>query len=403
MIKPINVAQETQLFHRLSHYSRLPNYQNLKNIGLEQKDLLIRTIAENMDTSRPELMEAFKTTLELLSQGKFQKAVEGLKELLPNDAAMREFPEGIAIMAKGWGKPIIFPQKGAFKWLGWADKPQELTTKGLWESAYGEQPGVIFGAVGNSNIKPEQVRGGCALSKKELSAQYEASIKEFFAPIFKYFKELGVKSEDMGFAFAHSDCGVDKAAREIVEAHNLRGIATTPTEYTQYIRATEGSIPADKPCYFSADFPSGVYIADFPYPTVLTRNVGQIEDYADVYSKLVGKDNPIGIFGGGEHAFVHDTREALIGRNGSQWVPVDIMRDKHGITIPATNEDGIVTNAARNILEKVNGSPYEKYRYAFENYLPSSAIKEDIAQYDPQMAITTIAHANLTKNGKIPY
>ena len=78
------------------------------------------------------------------------------------------------------------------------------------------------------------------------------------------------------------------------------------------------------------------------------------------------------------------------------------MKDKHGITIPATNEDGVVTNAARNILEKVNGSPYEKYRYAFENYLPSSAIKEDIAQYDPQMAMTTIAHARLQKAGKIP-
>lgn len=396
MIKPLNIASDAQLFNRLSTHTRILNFQNLKNIGCEQKDLLIRTLAENMDTSRPELMEAFKETLELLSLGKFQKAVNCLKELLPNDAAMREFPEGIAVMAKGWGKPIVFPQKGAFKWLGWADKPQKLTTKGLWKAAYGEEPGVIFGAVGNSNIKPEQVRGGCALSKKELSAQYEQSIKEFFAPIFKYFKELGVKSEDIGFAFAHSDCGVDKAAREVVEAHGLKGIATTPTEYTQYLRVAE-EIPTTV-----KDFPSGADIADFPYPTILTRNVGQIEDYADVYSKLVGKDNPIGIFGGGEHAFVHDTREALIGRNGSQWVPVDIMRDKHGITIPATNEDGVVTNAARNILEKVNGSPYEKYKYAFDNYLPSNAVKEDIAQYDPQMAMTTIAHARLQKAGKIP-
>ncbi len=399
MIKPINLTSEPILFNNLTHNSPkiCQEIQNIKNIGLSQKNILIKTLAENMDTSRPEVMEAFKTALELLSQGKFQKAIEGLKELLPNEAAMKEFHNSFAIMAKGWEKPILFPKVSGFKWLGWADRPQELTTKGLWEAAYGEQPGVVFGAVGNSNIKPEQVRGGCALSKKELSAQYEASIKEFFAPIFKYFKELGVKSEDMGFAFAHSDCGVDKAAREIVEAHNLRGIATTPTEYTQYLRTSEDIIPN-----IFSDFPNGAIIADCPYPTVLTRNVGQIEDYADVYSRLVGKNNPIGIFGGGEHAFVHDTREALIGRQGSQWVPVDIMHDKHGITIPATNDDGVVTNAARNILEKVNGSPYEKYRYAFENYLPSSALKEDIAQYDPQMAITTIAHANLTKSGKIP-
>lgn len=395
MIKPIMTSAEPKLFRKLTTNSKavLSRFENIQNIGLDQKDILIRTLADNIET-RPEVIESFKSALELLSQGNFRKAVDGLKELLPNDAAMRELPEGIAIMAKGWEKPIIFPQKGAFKWLGWADKPQELTTKGLWDAAYGEEPGVIFGAVGNSNIKPEQVKGGCSLTKKELSAQYEKSVQDFFAPIFKYFKNLGVKSEDIGFAFAHSDCGVDKAARNVVEAHGLKGIATTPTVYTQYLKTVEGSHTADKLCY---------QVADFPYPTVLTRNVGQIEDYADVYSKLVGKDNPIGIFGGGEHAFIHDTREALIGRNGSRWVPVDIMKDQHGIVIPATNEDGVVTNAARNILEKVNGSPYEKYRYAFENYLPSDAIKEDIAQYDPQMAMTTIAHARLMQNGRIPY
>ena len=397
MIKPLSIAEDARLFTQLvgGQKKASQEIQNLRNLGLEQKDLLIRTIAQNTDPSNPELVEAFSAMLKLLTEGKFSEAIQGIKEFLPNEAAMKEFRDGFAVMAKGWENPIVFPKKGAFKWLGWADKPQELTTRGLWEAAYGEEPGLIVGAVGNSNIKPEQVKGGCALTKKELSAQYEQSIQDFFAPIFKYFKELGVKGEDIGFAFAHSDCGVDKAARNVVEAHGLKGIATTPTEYTQYLR------PLNETPEIITELPNAV-IADFPYPTVLTRNVGQIEDYADVYSRLVGKDNPIGIFGGGEHAFVHDTREALIGKNGSQWVPVDIMKDKHGITIPATNEEGVVTNAARNILEKVNGSPYEKYRYAFENYLPSSAIKEDIAQYDPQMAMTTIAHARLQKAGKIP-
>ncbi|MCM1338416.1 MAG: hypothetical protein NC191_01955 [Muribaculaceae bacterium] len=397
MIKPLSIAEDARLFTQLvgGQKKACQEIQNLKNLGLEQKDVLIRTIAQNTDPSNPELTEAFSTMLKLLTEGKFSEAIQGIKAYLPNEAAMSQTSRGNAIMAKGWKKPIIFPEKGVFKWLGWADKPQELTTRGLWEAAYGEEPGVIFGAVGNSNIKPEQVRGGCALTKKELSAQYEKGIVDFFAPIFKYFKELGVKSDDIGFAFAHSDCGVDKAAREIVETNGLKGIATTPTTYTQYLRPLEELSQ-------SAEFPNGAIVADFPYPTVLTRNVGEIEDYADVYSRLVGKDNPIGIFGGGEHAFVHDTREALIGRNGSQWVPVDIMKDRFGITIPATNENGTITNAARNILEKVNGSPYEKYRYAFENYLPSSALKEDIAQYDPQMAMTTIAHARLQKAGKIP-
>jgi hypothetical protein len=399
-MQPISIITEPKLFNQLTQKFHVNNkeIQNLKNIGLEQKDILIRTIAENMDTKRPELVEAFTKMLKLLSEGKFQEAVQDIKVLLPNDAAMKQIKgQGIGIMARGWEKPVIFPQKGAFKWLGWADKPQELTTGGIWKSAYGEEPSLIFGAVGNSNIKPEQVKGGCSLTKKELSAKYEQSIKDFFNPIFNYFKELGVKNEDIGFAFAHSDCGVDRAAREIVDAHGLKGIATTPTEYTQYLRALK-DVNANE----LKNLPSGAVIADFPYPTILTRNVGQIEDYAEVYSKLVGKDNPIGIFGGGEHAFVHDTREALIGKNGSQWVPVDIMKDKHGIVIPATNESGTVTNAARNILERVNGSPYERYKFAFDNYLPSSSIKEDIAQYDPQMAMTTIAHSRLAKAGKIP-
>ena len=80
---------------------------------------------------------------------------------------------------------------------------------------------------------------GSSLSKKELSQKYEDAIVDFYAPIVNYLKENGAKTSDIGFAFAHSDCGVDKAARQIVEQHNLKGFATTPTEYTQYLRGTE--------------------------------------------------------------------------------------------------------------------------------------------------------------------
>ena len=204
---------------------------------------------------------------------------------------------------------------------------------------------------------------------------------------------LGAKTEDIGFAFAHSDCGVDKAARNIVETHNLKGFGITPTEYTQYLRGKE--MPATK------EFPNGFVLADFPFPTVLTRNISQIEDYATVYGKMVGKDNPLGVFGGGEHAFARDAREALIGPGGANSIPVDIMRDKFGIVIPATNENGVVTNAARDILERVNGNPYEQYRYAFNNFLPKSPLKEEIGQYDPQAALATIAYAKLAQAGKI--
>ena len=178
-----------------------------------------------------------------------------------------------------------------------------------------------------------------------------------------------------------------------VEKHNLKGFGVTPTEYTHYLRGKE--MPANK------EFPDGFILADFPFPTILTRNISQIEDYANVYGKMVGKGNPLGVFGGGEHAFTRDAREALIGGGGANSIPVDIMRDKFGVIIPATNDKGSITNAARDMLERVNGNPYEQYRFAFNNFLPNSRLKEDIAQYDPQAAIATAAYAKLAQAGKL--
>ena len=116
---------------------------------------------------------------------------------------------------------------------------------------------------------------------------------------------------------------------------------------------------------------------------------------------MVGKNNVESIFGGGEHAFIRDARESLVSKDGANWVPVDIMKDKFGITIPATDEKGVVTNAAANVLERVNANPYEQYKYAFKNYLPESKLKNELAQYDPQAAVATIAYTNLAKAGKI--
>ena len=396
MISPIGRNQEVKLFNHLTGNAKAirEGVQNLQNIGLTQKDILLRTIAKHSKTGNMEFIEASGRMYDkLLSGVNFSEAVGEVKSFLPNTAAIKETSLGTAVMAEGWSKPVVSPKAETFKFLGWADKPQEITTKDLWTSAYGKQPSLILGAVGNSNIKPEQVKGGCSLSKKELSAQYETAIQDFYNPIIAYLKEQGAKADDIGFAFAHSDCGVDKAARNIVEKHNLKGFGVTPTEYTQYLRGKE--MPAN------AEFPDGFILADFPFPTVLTRNLCQIEDYANVYGKMVGKGNPLGVFGGGEHAFSRDAKEALIGQGGASSIPVDIMRDKFGVVIPATNEKGVVTNAARDMLERVNGNPYEQYRFAFNNFLPNSKIKEDIAQYDPQAAVATEAYAKLAQAGKI--
>lgn len=400
MISPIARTQEVNLFNHLTGNAQAirEGIQNLKNIGLTQTEILLRTIAEQTINGNAEFLEASKRMYDKLYSGSsFSEAVAEVKPFLENEAAVKNTSLGTAVMAKGWSKPVVFPEAETFKFLGWADRPADYTTEQLWTDAYGKQPSLVLGAVGNSNIKPEQVKGGCALTKKELSAQYEGAIQDFYNPIIDYLKEQGAKTEDIGFAFAHSDCGVDKAARNIVEKHNLKGFGITPTEYTQYLRGKE--MPANE------EFPDGFILADFPFPTILTRNISQIEDYANVYGKMVGKNNPLGVFGGGEHAFARDAREALIGQGGANSIPVDIMRDKFGVVIPATqkNDKGkeVVTNAARDMLERINGNPYEQYRFAFNNFLPSSRLKEDIAQYDPQAAMATAAYAKLAQAGKI--
>ena len=385
----INQSFEPKLFNQLVKGSKSTQEKvsNLRNIGTNQKDILLETIANNINDKDPNITKALAGMIDNLANGKIAEAFDGVRGLLPKNAAIKDTSLGTAVMADNWAKPVVFPKET--KMLGWIDNPNQVNTEDLWGAAYGVKPAHIFGAVGNSNIKPEQVKGGTSLTKKELSKKYEDAIVDFYTPIVGYLKEQGAKADDIGFAFAHSDCGVDKAARQVVEQHNLKGFGTTPTEYTQYLRGTE--VPP------SEEFPNGAILADFPFPSVLTRGVGQIEDYANVY----GKNNVESIFGGGEHAFIRDTRESLVSKEGANWVPVDIMKDKFGINIPATDDKGTVTNAAANILERVNSNPYEQYKYAFKNYLPDSKIKEDIAQYDPQAAVATIAYTNLAKAGKI--
>ena len=394
MVKGISVVSEPNTFRNIvkTGQSVAKKFENIQGLPITQKNILMRSMSEDLDPTKPEITEAYSKALDLMGQGRVDEGLEFIKPFKPNEAAVSETSLGIAVMAKGWSKPVIFPKEGEFKFVGWADRPDEISTQDLWNSAYGYVPAARMGAVGNSNIKPEQVRGGCSMTKAELSKKYEDAIQDFYRPIVTFLKDNGAKSEDIGFAFAHSDCGVDKAGRAIVEEHGLKGFGTTPTEYTQYLRGKE--IPA------SEEFPNGAVLADFPFPTVLTRNVGQIVDYAKTYGKMVGMDNSIGIFGGAKHAFVHDTGTALLGKEGSRWVPVDIMKDRFGIEIPAQNSDKEVINASRNILENINANPHEQYKYAFKNYLPDSLSKQDLT-HDGQKSIATIAYTELAKAGKI--
>ena len=360
--------------------------------GISQKEILVNAIKFS-NTSAPDFLNAIDKMLEQFNKGDITSGLQIIKRVIPNQAAFKRTAKGLAVMAEGWEKPIVFPYTKGFKMLDWADDTSKLTTEGLWTMAYGKKPALTMGIIGNSNIKPEQVLGGCSLSKKELSEKYESAIQEFYNTIFSYLKECGAKPKDIGLAFAHSDSGVDRAARKIVENNSIKGFAITPTEYTKYIRGVE--MQPDK------YFPNGYILADFPFPSILTRNIDQIEDYVTVYSKMTGVGMPLGVFNGGEHAFCKDMRKALVQKGGSVVVPSDIMRDKFNITIPATDKNGTILNAARNMLDEINGSPYEQYKYAFKNYLPSTKLKSDIAQYDPQASIATIAYTKLKLAGKI--
>ncbi len=402
MIGPISVKTERELFNYLTKNSEsiANEVRAIQKMGLTEKDLFIKTIMECATSEDPAIRAAVADVQKSL-RGQFNlaEAIKNLKSLIPNEAAMvGDGNGGKLVMAKGWQMPVLFENVPGFKWLGFADDPSKLTTEGIWTEAHGKKPAVILGGIGNSNIKPEQVLGGCSLSKKELSAQYEQAIVDFFTPIFKYFEEIGVNiKENFGFGLAHSYCGVDKATRDLAETFGIKVVGTTPTEYTQYIKGT----PKALEILDGAE----AMVADFPHPTILTRNISQISDYGTTYGKIIGENNPILVANGGGHAWVEDSGKAIIGLDGSTLIPANLVKDKLGYVIPATTGEGkdkVVTNTAQLLLEKIDGNPFEKYKFAFEQYLPSSRLKEDIAQYDPQMAMTTHIHSLLTKAGLIP-
>ena len=396
MISGVSSGTDTKNFDRI-----LRNSQQLKEhidfiegMGLDQKTKL-QEFFSRAEMKTPSDLAKFQRAQALMKKNTSEDYWQGIKILntmIPEQASAMNTSKGLAIMAEGWDKPIVFPKDKGFKWLGWADDPTKLDTTELWTEAYGEKPPVILGAVGNSNIKPEQIKNGCTLSKKELSAMYEAAIENFYKPILGYFKEIGVKADDIGFAFAHSDCGVDRAARNVVEGSGLKGIATTPTTYTKYLRGIEKE--ADE------EFPNGYIEAQFPFPTILTRGLSEINDYALTYSKLVGKKNPVLLVGGGEHAFYKDAKSALFEKDGSLVVPYDIVKEELGYEIPSLNDKGVVTNAARYYMDRVNGNPYAKYKPIFDS-MPYNPLKEEIKQNDAQMAVTAIMYSQLKGAGKI--
>ena len=376
--------------------------ENIENLPLSQQELLLTTFTRDLDFSNPAVLKAYNKYRSDIKNGvPYKESIIDLKNFIPNKAVTKQTSLGLAVIAEGWDKPIIFPQVDGFKWIGFVDEPEKVTTDDLWGAGYGYTPKVKLGAVGYSNVKPEEIKGGCSKTKKELSSDYVRGIENFYQPVFNYLKENGIDLNKVGFAFAHSYCGVDEAARNIVEKNNLLGYGVTPTKYTQYIKGTE--YPPNE------EFPNGYTVADFPFATVLTRHpLSQIEDYADIYGKMVGKENALGVFGGREHAFLHDIRQALVGNGGAIAVPFDIMKEMYGYEIPGTmkvnvgtdKEKEVVTNASRYMLDRIDGNPNEQFKYAFKYFLPNTTSKQDLT-FDAQKSIATIAYTKAQQQGLI--
>lgn len=396
MLTGITTKTNTHNFKRIiGNSTQLKQYfKKLENMGIDQQ-IAIANFVSRAELKSSQDFKIIKKAQKLMRRGSIEQYWRGIRilnRLVPEQASAIRTEKGLVIMAEGWDKPILFPKEKGFKWIGWTEDPYKLKNDELWTAAYGEKPGVILGAVGNSNIKSKQVKNGCTLSDKELSALYESAIENFYNPIINYFKSIGIKADDIGFAFAHSNCGVDLATRNVIEAHGLKGYATTPTRYTQYVKGIEH--PATR------EFPNGYIEAQFPFPTVLSRGLSEVNDYAITYSKLVGENNPITIFGGGEHAFYKDAKTALFEREGSVVVPYDIVKEELGYTIPALDENNKVINASRYYLERVNENPFKKYKTIFDS-MPDSPLKQDLRQNDAQMAVTAIMFNQLKAAGKI--
>ena len=122
MINRISNVSDPALFRRLIGNAEgiKKGVDNLRNIGLTQKDILLSTIAQHSQSGDMEFIQAAKRMYDKLYSGaSFSEAVAEVKHLLPNSAAIKQTSLGTAVMAEGWSKPVVFPKDTKF--LGWID------------------------------------------------------------------------------------------------------------------------------------------------------------------------------------------------------------------------------------------------------------------------------------------
>lgn len=308
----------------------------------------------------------------LMQAGKISEAIAEINKNAPANGAIETVQEGTKILARNWdGSPVehIFKNVDGFKNLGLVRSVDDAKRIELFESAFGTQPKTTVGMVGWTNIKPENVAGGSTLTKAELTGKYEEAIEEFYGPVHRYLESLGVQPKDTALVSSVSYSGVDKAVMDLGQKKGIGTLTVTPFDYSIYGRS------------------------EHPFPTIITDTIPQ---YVDVYGKM--SDNII-VTGGRDHAFKFDAGGKWLRQNNGLVIPVDVLKDYKGITVPATI-NGKVENAAALAYETFT-DPMPRGLVEGFSKLPADSTKADLT-HPAQKALATAMWDALIKNGFKP-
>lgn len=354
-ITPLNSAN---YYSKANDKQNKPSYQKKDSVsfGCTQKAVRAGTDAV-MDLLRKcsSLLEKGEITVvkeaaDLVKAGKINEAIEALrKHTLPN-GAITETAEGTKILARNWdGSPLehIFKHVKGFKNMGLVKKLDDTSAAKIFQDSFGVQPKTTIGMVGWTNVKPDTIKGGTSLSKAELTKAYEEAISDFYKPVDDYFvKGLGINPNARALTSSVSYSGVDKAVMDMGQRNSINTLTVTPFDYAIYGRT------------------------EHPFPTIFTDTIPQ---YVDVYGKL---SKNIVVTGGRDHAFKFDAGGKWLRQNDGIVIPVDVLKDYKGITVPAT-VNGKIENAAAVAYETFSDPLPTGLLSGFRD-LPSDKLKQNL-------------------------
>ena len=362
-IRPSKITSKSELpaSNRVSFGLSNPNQitQACSDILLE----LAKKLAKGLEEGKNQMV---RDAMSLIQTGKVREAIATVSENIPPAGRIVDSPETTELLTFNWdGSPIshLYKKIEGFRNLGVVDKADSQTIDNLLISAFGEKPKTTVGAVGWTNIKPENVKGGTSLSKAEIGKKYEEAFSEFFAPVHRYLTEaLGIKPKDIALTSSVSYSGIDKAIMDLAEAKKIPNITVTPYAYGIYARN------------------------EHPFPTVFTPEIHQ---YVDLYSKLA--DNII-LTGGRDHAFKFDAGSKWLKNNQGLIIPVDLLKDYKGIEVPGMI-NGKIENAAALAFDSFSDPFAPGLMKTFEE-MPSDALKQEL-QHPAQRALAAAIYKSV--------